>query len=40
VDFAYIVVHENILELVPNILRQYFELSVSKPVRSEAFHSC
>jgi hypothetical protein len=39
-DFAYIVVHENVLELIPNILHQYFELSVSKPVRSEVFCLC
>jgi hypothetical protein len=38
--FAYFVVHENVLELVPNILHQYFKLSVSKPVRSKAFCSC
>jgi hypothetical protein len=36
-DFAYIVVHENVLELVPNILHQYFTLSVPKPVRSKVF---
>jgi hypothetical protein len=40
VDFAYIVVHENMLELIPNILHRYFELSVSKPVRSEVFCLC
>jgi hypothetical protein len=40
VDFAYIVVHENILEFVSNILHRYSELSVSKPVRSEVFCSC
>jgi hypothetical protein len=37
VDFAYIVVHKNILELIPNILHRYFELSVLKPVRSRFF---
>jgi hypothetical protein len=36
-DFAYIAVHKNILELVPNILRRCFKLSVSKPVRSKVF---
>jgi hypothetical protein len=39
-DFAYIVVHENVLEFIPNILHRYSELSVSKPVRSEVFCSC
>jgi hypothetical protein len=36
-DFTYIVVHKNVLEFIPNTLHQYFELSVSKPVRSEVF---
>jgi hypothetical protein len=40
VGFAYFVVHENVLELIPNILHQYFELSVSKPVRSKVSRSC
>jgi hypothetical protein len=39
-DFAYIVVYENVLELVLNILHQYFELSVSKPLRSKVFCLC
>jgi hypothetical protein len=39
-DFAYIAVHEIVLKLVPNILHQYFELSVSKPVRSKVFCLC
>jgi hypothetical protein len=38
--FAYFVVHKNVLELIPNILHQYFELSVLKPARSEVFCSC
>jgi hypothetical protein len=39
-DFAYIVVHENVVELVSNILHRYFKLSVSRPVRSEVFCLC
>jgi hypothetical protein len=40
IDFVYIAVYENVLELVSNILHQYSKLSVSKPVRSEVFRLC